>query len=214
MVFLSKKALGMESIYGGECMRKPQCLKSLVFWSLFDDHSALFVRTSPVIFSLLVPTMHGQAQSVVSWKEMTFEVPFMHWKIPALNQVFSKWRGTTLVSVPKLEEMSTCEKNKGWFHEWSHFGARVHSRIWWYSWSRKLPNSCLWCFWNGSFVLVIWNSSVLLFPDMEKKELSCQIRLLLKEVPVCCAFHGMETPYTVPLHIELEATHWWISHNL
>ena len=88
------------------------------------------------------------------------------------------------------------------------------SRIWWYSWTRKLPKFCLWCFWNGSFALVLWNSSVLLFPAMEKKEFSCQIRPLLKGDPVQRTFHWMETPCKEPVLRDQEATYWLIYKNV
>ena len=53
--------------------------------------------------------------------------------------------------------------------------------------------------WNVTFALIVRTSSVLLFPDMGKKEFFCQCRLLLKGDAVCSAFHGMETPFTEPV---------------
>ena len=64
------------------------------------------------------------------------------------------------------------------------------------------------------FVLVVRTSSVLTLPDMEKKEFSCQIRLLLKGDPVWSACHGMETPCPEPVLREHEATLWFFSDNL
>ena len=82
--FLSKGALGMVSVYGYESMKQPNCLQALVL-EYIDSHSALFVWTSPVLFSPPVQTRHCHAQSSVSWKENTFEVSFRHWKLCAPN---------------------------------------------------------------------------------------------------------------------------------
>ena len=43
---------------------------------------------------------------------------------------------------------------------------------------------------NDAFILVVGPSSVLLFPDMEMKEFSCHIRVLLKGDTAWSAFHG------------------------
>ena len=93
----------------------------------------------------------------------------------------------------------------------NYIWAGVSSWISWYSRTRNLPNSCLWCFGNGYFALVVWTSYVLLFTDTEKKDFFCQIRLLLKGGQVWSAFHGMETTCTSPLLREQETTHWLIS---
>ena len=64
------------------------------------------------------------------------------------------------------------------------------------------------------FAQVVGTSSVLLFPDVEKKEFSCQNRLLLKGDTVWYAFHGMETPCMEPVLREQEDTYWLISCNV
>ena len=84
--FPEQRGLGMESVVGGECMKQPGYLKSMVFWSCFYGHTALFVQTSPMLCSPLVQTRHGHDQSAISWKANTFEVPWRHWKVPAQKQ--------------------------------------------------------------------------------------------------------------------------------
>ena len=74
VAFLSKEALEMESVYRGECIEQPRCLPSLVFWSCFDGRSAVFVQTSPVLFSTLVQTRHGHAQSAISCHALVVEL--------------------------------------------------------------------------------------------------------------------------------------------
>lgn len=49
---------------------------------------------------------------------------------------------------------------------------------------------------------------------MDKKELSCYIRLLLEWDHLWSAFQGMRTPWGAPVFREQEATHWCISHHL
>ena len=66
------------------------------------------------------------------------------------------------------------KKSKCWFPEWSHNGTGVPSFIWWYSWTRKQWNSWFCCLWNGYFAPIVRTSSVLLFPDMEKKKIILQ----------------------------------------
>lgn len=82
------------------------------------------------------------------------------------------------------------EKSKCWHPEWCHNGAGVCSNIYWYSWTWNLPKSGLCLLWNDTFILVVGPSSVLLFPDMEMKEFSCHIRVLLKGDTAWSAFHG------------------------
>ena len=43
-----------------------------------------------------------------------------------------------------------------------------------------IPNSCVWNLWIGYFALFVRNTYVLLFPDIEKNDFSCQIKLLFK----------------------------------
>ena len=76
MAFLSKEALGMESIDSAKCMYQTCYLKSLVSLSRFDRHSALFVKTSPVFYSPTVQSRYGHAHCAISGKGNTFEVPF------------------------------------------------------------------------------------------------------------------------------------------
>ena len=76
---------------------------------------------------------------------------------------------------------------------------------------QELPKSCLWCLWNGYLALVVSTSYVLLFPDIEKKDFSCQIRLLLKGDHVWISFHVMESLCIDTVLREHEATHWFIS---
>ena len=68
---LSKEALGMGSVYWGECTNQQGCFQSLVFCSFSNGYYALFVRTSHV---LLFPTCANNAWPCpvcVSWKENT-----------------------------------------------------------------------------------------------------------------------------------------------
>jgi len=89
VVFLSQEALGMESLFRGECMKHLHCLQSLVFWFCLDGHSALFVQTSLVLFSLLVQTRHGHAQTTVSWMENLFEVLFRNCRV--MHKLLNAW---------------------------------------------------------------------------------------------------------------------------
>ena len=65
IAFLSKEALGMWSVVRDECMEQPGAC-NLLFLELFLMASALFVQSRPVLFSLLVQTRHGHAQSAIS----------------------------------------------------------------------------------------------------------------------------------------------------
>ena len=65
------------------------------------------------------------------------------------------------------------------------------------------------------FALVVQTSFVLLFPDMEKNDFSCQIRILLNAGQVLSAFHAIETHFIEPFLLrQQEATHWFISHHV
>ena len=76
-----------------------------------------------------------------------------------------------------------------------------------------LPNSCLWSSWKVKFALVIQTSSVMIFPNMEQKDFSGQIRLLLCRVHFWNAFPAKETPCHTPVLREEEAGHWCLCHN-
>lgn len=75
----------MEYIDGAECMEQLFCFPSLVFSSCFDGHSALFIKSSPVLCSPIVQRRHGHAHCDISRKGNTFQMAFRHWKVSAPN---------------------------------------------------------------------------------------------------------------------------------
>ena len=95
-------------------------------------------------------------------------------EIPCTKPRLWKQEGPLWFLWPNYRRSLAVKKSKCWFPEWSHNGTGVPSFIWWYSWTRKQWNSWFCCLWNGYFAPIVRTSSVLLFPDMEKKKIILQ----------------------------------------
>ena len=81
-----------------------------------------------------------------------------------LNQTRAlRWKGCPLDYFHYYSRNLGGKKITGWFPEQRVIGAGVCSWSWLYCSTRKLPNSCLWMFWNGHFALVVQTNNVLLF---------------------------------------------------
>ena len=70
-----------------------------------------------------------------------------------------------------------------------------------------LPNSCFWNVWNVHFAVVIRTSSVLIFPNIAKKDFSWQIITSLYREHFWNTFQAKETPCCTPVLREGEAVH-------
>ena len=71
-----------------------------------------------------------------------------------------------------------------------------------------LPNSCFWNVWNVHFAVVIRTSSVLIFPNIAKKDFSWQIITSLYREHFWNTFQAKETPCCTPVLREEKAGHW------
>ena len=103
-------------------------------------------------------------------------------------------RGNTLVHLPYVEENSRVVKGKACSPELKWFWARVYSLSWIHIATISLSISCWWSVFKGCYLLVVWTSYVLLIPEMEKKDISCQIRLPSKEYKFAVSFKSSKFP--------------------
>ena len=71
VAFLSKEALGMESVYSVECSKQPGFFQTLVFWLLWDGNSSLVVQNSYV---LLLPAGSNKAMWWPIWCHLNREL--------------------------------------------------------------------------------------------------------------------------------------------
>ena len=122
-------------------------------------------------------------------------------------------RGSPLVYFLQWYGKFSLEIGKGCLPEWRHIGAGVHSLSWISSAHMMLPNSWLWHLWNIHFALVIRTSSVMIFPSIAKKDISCQIRPFLYREHFWNAFRAKGTPWPTPVLREVEAGHWCLCHK-
>ena len=151
-------------------------------------------------------------QTEYSTKENTFGVPFEWWKIRALYQD-SESKRHHIGFFPQVVGKSSLEIGKGCFPEPRGIGAGVCflSRIAFET--MMLPNSCLWGLCNVHFGLVVQNSYVLIFSDIEKKHFSCQIRVLLYWEHVGKPFKQWKLHAPKSMLREEESGHCFIFHN-
>ena len=102
----------------------------------------------------------------------------LSWDDNTLNRTSAKRaRGNSLVDLLNHVEASWGEKVRVAFLSIDSFG--LLSIHWgeYYIATKSLPISCWWGFCKGRFALLVRTSYVLLFPEMEKKDFSCQIRI-------------------------------------
>ena len=152
--------------------------------------------------------MHFHTTSGFSKKENMFEVSFKWWKLHASNKFSGSKRPIDLFAL--VIGSLGCKKARVDFLSKVALGLVF---INWVEYTLQQDTSILffffWNWWEGNSALVVWTSYVLLFPNIEQKWFSCQIRLLLKEAHIWSAFPVMDTPCTKPVLREQEAAHWF-----
>ena len=99
-------------------------------------------------------------------------------------------RGSQLFICHNYRRRLGGKKNKYSFPEWRNIWAGVHSLIWLFSWTRKLPSSCLLCLWNGYFSLVLWTSYALISLILKRKILNATSGFSSKEIKFWKHFNG------------------------
>ena len=96
---------------------------------------------------------------------------------------------------------------------WTSIGASVCSLSWISSAILTLSKTCLQIFWKVHFAMILRSSYVLIFPDIAKKDFSCQIRPFLYRQHFWNAFQAKDTPCGKPVLRQLEAGHCCLCHN-
>ena len=115
-------------------------LPNSCFLEFVRIYSVLFEWNSYVLFfprlckqGIVMPNLISPER-----KTNTFGVSFEQSKVPTPNQGSKSNRQPFFFCHNNRRSLGG-KKNKGWFPKWRHNGSGVHSWIWWYCWTRKLP---------------------------------------------------------------------------
>ena len=190
--FLSKEALGVGSVYWGECTTQTICFQSLDIWSFLSGISALFVWNSLV---LIFPACANKAWSCPICCLLKGEHvcrDFQEMESPCTKPGLQDKEGTHWILCHNYSRSLAVKKAKVDFLSEVTLGL---------VWAHGLDDivekgslqTILVVFLKWLYCPFLTTSYVFLIPDMEKKVFSGQIRLLLKGDQVWNVFHWMET---------------------
>ena len=210
--FLSKEALGVGSVYWGECTTQTVCFQSLDFWSFLSGISALFVWNSLV---LIFPACANKAWSCPICCLLKGEHvcrDFQEMESPCTKPGLQDKDGTHWILCHNYSRSLAVKKAKVDFLSEVTLGL---------VWAHGLDDivekgslqTILVVFLKWLYCPFLTTSYVFLIPDMEKKVFSGQIRLLLKEIMFGMSFIGWKHNAWNQWS-DIEALHWLISCNV
>ena len=209
--FLSNIKMGIWYVHRCDDSVEPGRFQTVVCGVCVMLHLPWLYQLALCCFSLICKRRNSPAKTGFSSEEIKFGVPFMAWKHHAWNQWSDSKKQPIVLSPTMCRRILVGGEGKGCFREHRCIWAHVFSLSWIHVSNKSLHISCWWSLSKGSFAQ-LYKLGRYFCPEMEKKDFSCQIRLLFWGEEVWKCFQALWTSCTNILLREVGAAPVSLSH--